>query len=356
MAHVRRAAIALLCATCCILSFSAASAPAQSTRHPALGIGDENLFMFRDPRFLSLGIKEVRFDMSWDVLSGAYKNHYRRDILEAWLGEARADGLTPLITFDHSDRRGQAQRLPSVAQFSRAFRQFRQRYPWVKQFVTWDEANYYGEAIAQHPKLAAEYYLALRRDCPHCTIAAADLLDITNRRQAVPEVQWARELMRYAHARPSFWALNNYVGANDLSLRSLKRVLRGLPGSFWLAETGGIISLPHRGKPGFPLTPAHAATVDRFLLTKVAALSPRIKRIYLYEWRRPSAHSGWDSALIAYNNVPRRAYKVLANTLDAWGITPNCALSLVPPACKGSTGATGASGSTGATAASATGS
>jgi hypothetical protein len=165
-------------------------------------------------------------------------------------------------------------------------------------------------------------------------IAAADLLDLANRRQAVPEVTWARELMRYAHVRPAYWALNNYSGANELSLRPLKQVLAALPGKFWLAETGGIVKFPHHGKPAFPLTLAHEAAVDRFLLTAVPALSPRIRAIYLYEWRPPRKHSSWDTALISYDNVPRPAYDVLANILDAWGIKPNCAISLVPPACK----------------------
>ena len=339
MVRKRLALSVLLSAVCFVLCLTAVSAAAPAPAHPALGIGDENPYMYSDPRFLALGIKNVRFDVSWDVLSPAYKNHYRRKLFEAWMADAHADGMTPLVTFDHSDRRGQTRRLPSVAQFSRAFLKIHKLYPWVTQFVTWDEANYYGEKIAQRPKVAASYYLALRRDCPHCMIAAADLLDITNRHQAVPEVKWARELMHYAHARPAYWALNNYVGANTLSLRSLKQVLAGLPGSFWIAETGGIVKMPHHGKVGFPLTLKHAARVDRFLLTKVPALSPRIKVIYLYEWRPPTARAPWDTALISWNNSVRPGYDVLANTLDAWGITPNCVLSLVPPACKNASGA-----------------
>jgi len=338
MAPRRGILIALLVATCGLLGLSAASVAARPPSHPVIGIGDENTYMFRDPRFLALGIKHVRFDVSWDVFSPAYKNHYRRNAFESWMADAHAEGMTPLITFDHSDRRGQAGRLPSVAQFSHAFRGLHKRYPWVTQFVTWDEANYYGEAIARYPKRAAAYYLALRRDCPHCAIGAADLLDIANRRQAVPEIRWARELMRYAHVRPAHWALNNYVGANTRSLRALKQVLRALPGRFWLAETGGIVKFPHHGKPGFPLTLAHAAAVDRFLLTKVAGLSHRIQGIYLYEWRPPKARASWDTALISWNNRVRPGYDVLAKTLDAWGHAPNCAVSLVPPACAATTG------------------
>jgi len=72
---------------------------------PLVGIGDNNLAMFSDPRFLALGIKNVRFDMAWDVLSRAYRSPYRRDVLQAWLEDARTDGLTPVIVFDHSERK-----------------------------------------------------------------------------------------------------------------------------------------------------------------------------------------------------------------------------------------------------------
>lgn len=338
-------ALAALCALMVPVVGARSSPP---LTHPQIGIGDENLAMFTDPHFLALGIKNVRFDMSWDVLSRKYKNRYRLDVLRAWLAEAHADGLTPLITIDHSDRKGKSRQLPTVAQFSQAFQQFRRLYPWVTEFVTWDEANYYGEEISHHPKRAAEYYLALRRDCQTCTILAPDLLDITKSRQAVPMLRWAREFVHYAHTQPAYWALNNYVGANDLSVASTRRLLDAVSGNIWLVETGGIIDLPHHGKVAFPLTARHAATVDRFLLTKVAGLSPRLQRIYLYEWRPVRRRAGWDSALIAYDGTPRPGYDVLADALDSWGIAPDCAISTRPPAC-GTTGTTGASPASGPT-------
>ena len=347
MARLRTALAVAACAALTLLAAPVTPARVLSASdHPAIGIGDENLALFSDPRFLALGIRDVRVDMPWDVLSSKYRSHYRRNLLEAWLADARADGLQPLVVFDHSDRRGQSGRLPSVRQFSAAFRQFRRRYPWVTQFVTWDEANYYGEKIAQAPRRAAGYYLALRRDCPACTISAPDLLDLANGTQAVPMVRWAHMFIHYAHGQPAYWALNNYASANLQSLRSIRELLRSVDGDIWLAETGGIVRFPHHGRPGFPLTLRHEAAVDRFLLTRVAALSPRIQRIYLYEWRPPTRHASWDTALLSYNGAPRPAYDVLANALDAWGITPNCAVSRAPAPCTAG-GSTGASGPTG---------
>jgi hypothetical protein len=358
---LRKLSVALLCG-CAFLTQPAASAQtAPVAVHPLVGIGDENLEMFSDPGFLALGIKQVRFYVSWDVLSGAYKNPYRRDVLAAWLGNARALGLTPLITFDRSDRSGRRGRLPSVAQYSTAFLAFRKAYPWVTEFATWNEANYYGEPTARNPRRVAGYYLAMRRDCPTCTILAAELLDLDNPREAVAEVKWARELIHYARTQPEYWGLHNYASANTLSKTSVKQMLRAVTGNIWLTETGGIVALPHHGKVGFPLTSKHQAQVDDFLLNKLPSLSPRIQRVYLYEWRSLRRHASWDSALVSYAGTPRPAYDVVADTLADWGIEPDCAVSQLPPRCRltpsvlatgstGSAGSTGSTGSTGATA------
>jgi hypothetical protein len=351
---VRRGRVLLgaVAVACALVVPSVGAQPVAAPIHPQVGIGDENVAMFTDPQFLALGIKQVRFDVSWDVFSKSYHDHYRLSILEAWLALAHADGLTPLISFDHSDRKGQNGKLPTAAQFSSAFKEFRAYYPWVTEFVTWDEANFYGEAISHNPRRAAAYYHALRHDCPTCTILAPDLLDIRDRFQAVPMVRWAREFIRDAHVQPAVWALNNYVGANSLSTASTKQLLRAVHGDVWLVETGGIVALPHRGRVGFPLTQKHAAKVDHFLLTRMAALSPRIQRIYLYEWRPVRRHAGWDSALLDYDGAPRPGYDVLADALAAWGVAPDCLISIAPPPCAGATGASGATGSSAATASS----
>jgi hypothetical protein len=60
--------------------------------------------------------------------------------------------------------------------------------------------------------------------------------------------------------------------------------------------------------------------------------------VYLYEWNAQTAHDKWDSALISWTGVPRPGYDVLANTLDSWGIAPNCTISTVPPACSTASG------------------
>ena len=65
-----------------------------------VGIGDDKPDMLKDPRFLALGIRTVRYDMSWDALSVTYQ----RQEVTAWMDAAKKDGLSVLVTIDLSDR------------------------------------------------------------------------------------------------------------------------------------------------------------------------------------------------------------------------------------------------------------
>ncbi len=297
--------------------------------HVTIGIGDNKTEFLTDPRFLALGITQVRDDVPWDVL----EDPYARARLALWLSEARSDHLTVLISFDHSGMPGREHMLPSVAQYSRAFLQFRALYPWVTQFVTWDEANFFLEPTATDPGRAAAYYKTLERDCPNCTILAADLLDLDARQYAVPMVRWVDEFMRHVSAQPAYWGLNNYVGANSLDSASTQSLLDTVSGDIWFAETAGVISDGGHAVAATAARLYRQASVDRFILGPLADLSPRIQRVYLYEWNAQSTHDGWDSALISASGAPRPAYDALADVLDSWGIKPNCSVSKAPPAC-----------------------
>ncbi|MGD0196693.1 MAG: hypothetical protein ABSC56_02120 [Solirubrobacteraceae bacterium] len=323
----------------------ACATPALASAHVLVGIGENNTQLFGDPRFLALGITQVRDDIPWNAIEVPRE----RAALTAWLDDARADGLTPLITFDHIVGSVHTQRaLPSVARFSRAFRLLRAAFPWVTQFETWDEANFYLEGTAFNPRRAAQYYLALRRDCPRCTILAADLLDVPAT-EAVPMVRWVHAFIRYAHRQPGYWGLNNYFGANRLTTGTTERLLHAVTGKIWFAETGGIVKRVNATHVNFVQGAKHAAQVDTFIFHKLVKLSPRIQRVYLYEWKAVSPHDTWDSALISWTDAVRPAYDVLANTLAAWGMAPDCAISSVPPACASYTGTTGPTGPTAST-------
>ena len=341
-----------------------ASARSASAQHPLVGIGDDKSDMFSDPRFRALGIRAVRYDMSWDALSVTYQ----RQEVTTWMDAAKRDGLSVLVTIDHSDRviykkvkvhgktkekaYSQTRVMPTTAEYISAFRAFRKKFPWVKEFVTWDETNCYCEVSYDREGQIASYYDAMRKACPSCTILAAEFLDVDSH-YAVSMKTWVSKLDRALGYQPAYWGLNDYEDANHLSSTQTRLLLSLVRGKIWLAETGGIVNRPGVKDPGFPQNATHAAKVDSYILDTIGSLSPRIQRIYLYEWNAVTAHDSWDTALISYTGVPRPGYDVLAKTLEAWGIKPNCAISRVPPGCagtkSGATGSTGSSGSTGST-------
>ena len=330
---------------------TAATSAATSSMHPLVGIGDEKLDMFTDPRFLALGIKNVRYDMSWDALSVLWQ----RPEVTAWMNAARADGLSVLVTIDHSrntlyktvvvngatktEAFRQSRVMPTVAQYAAAFDAFRARFPWVTAFATWDETNCYCEASFDHAARVAAYYRAMRSACPACTILAAEFLDV-GRSSGVPMTRWAREFVKTAGSQPQYWGLNDYEDANHLVSTSARQLLAAVRGNVWLAETGGIVHRSGIANPGFPQNAAHAGIADYYVLNTIGKLSPRIQRIYLYEWDAKTPRDGWDSALISYTGAPRQGYRALANTLNSWGIRPTCAISRVPPTCTQRAGTT----------------
>ena len=377
MSRITRLMLATLTAAAALAAASPLLASSKTPQHHSqIGIGDDKLDMFSDPRFLALGIKTVRYDMHWDALS----MHQFERPLTTWMNDAHAHHLDVLVTIDHSDRViykvvkvkekihgktvyvkkrkrfSQTRVLPSPAAYLAAFKSFRKRFPWVKNFITWDETNYYGEATYDKESLIAQYYRELRHACSSCKILAAEFLDVP-RSEAVPMAKWAKTFIRDLGYQPAYWGLNNYVDANNLRDTNTRALLAAVKGNIWLAETGGLVSRNNHSKVTFPQNAAHAAKVDSYILNRIGSLSPRIQRIYLYEWDAKTKRDSWDSALISYNHVPRAGYNVLANTLFSWGVKPNCAISIVPPGCKnvgptgptGATGSTGASGATGAT-------
>ncbi len=347
MLRLTQSFLYVLAAGLTVAGVSAASAPTRlaPVHHPAVGIGDNKSDMFTDPRFRALRMGNVRYDMSWDALSVTYQ----RQEVTTWMNAAKRDGLSVLVTIDHSYRVihrkvkvhgktklkafSQSRVMPSTAQYISAFKAFRKKFPWVKQFVTWDETNCYCEVTYNKETQIAAFYRGMRKACASCTLLAAEFLD-TDKRYAVPMNTWVSKLDKALGYQPGYWGLNDYEDANHLVSTQTRQLLGLVRGKIWLAETGGIVNR-HNGtkNPGFPQNAAHAAKVDSYILDKIGSLSPRIQRIYLYEWDAKTRLDSWDSALISFNTIPRPGYAVVAKTLKAWGVKPNCSISLVPPTC-----------------------
>jgi hypothetical protein len=304
----RRARVLLVLAAVTVAA-AAVPAGAGAARHapapvPAIGIGEQSPQIFSNPYFTALGVKRVRYITAWNSLR--YK--WSRDMLDGYLFAARAAGVEVLLGFGHarSDKRSVRRRVPSAKAFTRAFLEYRKRYPWVKDWVTWNEANHCGEPTCHKARRVARFYNSMRRNCAGCRVVGADVLD-------TPTMgPWIREFKRTARKDKMIWGLHNYIDANRFRTSGTRELLAlTRRGQVWFTETGGLVVRRNRSKIAFPGNERHAAAATRQVF-RLATLSSRVRRIYLYHWQPPtSALPTWDSALLDRRGEPRAAYRVL---------------------------------------------
>ena len=278
-----------------------AAAPSRASAAPVIGVGEQRGQIFTDPAWAALGLRDTRLVVSWDVTSIPFE---RADV-DGYLAAARAAGARVMVTFGHSRVRSRAKRLPSVKRYRRAFRAFRKRWPDVRTFVTWNEANHCSQPTCRRPERAAQYFDVLRTSCRTCTVVAADVLDSPNM------TGWLKRFRRKARHRPRIWGLHNYLDANRFRTSGTRALLRAVRGDVWFTETGGLVERNNGSRVRLPDSEAHAAEATDWLFDRLVRVSRRVKRVYLYHWRpAPEPNPTWDSALLDRSGLPRPAYEV----------------------------------------------
>ena len=71
-----------------------------------------------------------------------------------------------LLGFERSLRsRRLARTLPTARAFEREFVRFRARYPEVRDWIVWNEANHPFSLTANRPRRAARFFDAVARNC-----------------------------------------------------------------------------------------------------------------------------------------------------------------------------------------------
>jgi len=302
--------VALLAAAIALPTGASAAVITPARSGVEVGIADQKPDMFGDARFGQLGIQRARLAIGWDALTSPWQLKE----LDAWLSSAHAAGVDPLISFGHS--RTIRRSLPTPERLKYEFRRFRERYPWVMTFATWNEANHCGEPTCNRPRLVAGYYRALRKECPSCTILPAEMLDMPN------IATYVRAMRRKLGFTPPIWGLHNYVEANRFTMQRLRELLHVIPGAkLWLTETGGLVSRRNRSTTDIPQGPRHAGEVTRYIFDRILPSNPRISRVYLYHWNAGPAGGTWDSALITPGGRKRTSLDVLARVLQ-FGVRP----------------------------------
>jgi Glycosyl hydrolase catalytic core len=289
--RVRKALLSVSCAIACAAILPSAAGAV------VVGIGDQATTMFSDPRFLALGVHETRLTVSWNVASARSRRGELRGVT-AWLSDAAADNITPLISFS-----GIGNYIPTVGQYTRAIQAFIHRFPKVKRYSPWNEPDWIYRSISRHPLLAASFFNTLVRHCHGCSVVAGDLYLASNQGLGT----WIRAYRKGLRSRPAGWALHNYNDVRTHSTSQLRTLMKLTSGPIWLDEISGVET---RGHWQYRNQSDAAAGRDEKFLFSLARRFKRISRIYHYQWRA-SPIAGWDSALISATGRPRPAYYVV---------------------------------------------
>jgi hypothetical protein len=290
-----------------LLLCAAMAAPAQANF--IVGIGEQNGHIFSDARFQQTNVKRIRYLVPIDW----YKSKGQSAEVDGFMALAQATRADVLVHF--TARRGcyvrgrysrsKKCRLPTVRAYTSAFKRFHTRFPAVKTFGVWNEANHVSQPTAKNPRRAAQYFLAARKACRTCTIVAADVLDQRSMSS------WVRKFLRNAKGKARIFGLHNYVDVNRRRTSGTRELLRLVPGQVWLTETGGILTF----LPAFRKNERRQARATKYMFSLAGkydsrrrGLRSRITRLYNYKWYGESRRARFDAGLVSKNGAkPRKA-------------------------------------------------
>lgn len=280
--------------------------------HTLVGLGDEYAQMFSNPLWQQLHTKIARYIAPYDAV--AHRDSLAR--ATAWIKAAEEQHAQILVAFYHSEHT--PTKLPSVSQYAHDVQKFIKRFPQVRQYQAWDEANrgnipHYLSSPSAGAN--ARYYQALRRACTTCTVIGLDVLDQANIGPTLEYIsEFKREIGHLHTVMPSIWGLHDYSDVNRLESWRTREVGRALGGGVWLTETGGIVqfggAFPNRSGSGL----ARAAKVLNYTLD-LAGSYQRIRRLYIYNWTGGVNSSRFDAGLTDSRDRPRPGYKVVCKRL-----------------------------------------
>ena len=267
---------------------------------PLIGLSDNRPEALLDRRFQASRIKRVRLTVPFDQIA---RGGARLRLLDWYFGAAKDQGIEPLVSFYRSS--ASRRLLPSPASFRRHFRRFRERYPWVRTFSTWNEANFpAAQPTGNHPRRTAQFYNLLRRECAggRCTVLTADFRADGSSHSA----WWLREFKRSIGGGRHIWGLVSHPDVNRQSTDRTRAFLRATRGPVWATEIGAVNFF---GK-GFRPNLRRQTSAMRYLMTRYPRVSKRLDRMYIYHWQAAPGNRQWDSALLNVRSRPRPAYYI----------------------------------------------
>ena len=318
------AVLALAALALCLAAAAPAAGAAPPERPFLVGLGDQKPSTFRDPRIAPLQIDRARLVVPWDAIFRA------PETVDTWLREARAAGMTPLVSLGRGidDKCPQSPcRAPAVSEVAAAFDALRAAHPWMTEFGVWNEANHESQPTAHRPGLAAQYYNALRARCPACTIVAADVLGDRTM------LDWLLDFKAALTTPATLWGLHNWTDVTDGETTSTDTLLNLVDGEVWLTETGGVVRFTGGdGTHRRPYDEQRAARAVRFAWDSAAQRAARIRRVYFYNWRAGEWEL-FDAGLVNFDGSARPSLHALAELLrvDAPSVLPTPNADREPP-------------------------
>jgi hypothetical protein len=291
-----------------VLIAVALAAPAQANFR--VGMADQNAAMFDSKNFQALKIKRIRYLVAYDW----YKHGWQRDEVDAFMNRASQANADVLVHF--TSRRGcynngrysrrKVCRAPSVRKYTSSVKRFMRQYPDVKTYGTWNEANHESQPIANSPRKAAKYFLALRKACRSCRIVALDVLDQKDM------VSYTQRFDRFDQGKARIFGLHNYGDVNRKRTSGTRDLLRVARGEVWLTETGGILKFGSQ----FPRSTSRQKRATKYMFKMVSrydsrlrGLRGRITRLYNYQWTGAKKGARFDAGLVGPTGKARPAYR-----------------------------------------------
>ncbi len=311
--HRRRAPAALPAALAVLTALTALAVVTVPTARAAVtvGLGDQKPAVFADARLRALKLPVARLIVPYDAATS------EPQLVDQWLAATAAAGMQPHVAFEHL-RSSACPRSPCVvptrAQYGAAVRAFVARWPQVRTYTTWNEANHASQPVWNRPEAVAGFYDELRAACPGCTVVAGDVVDSGS------YVDFLRRLRAAASVDPPLWGLHNYGDVTYGTSTGTDAALAAVGGELWLEETGGIVVLRDQaGRQTLPFDEQRAASgIDQAFA--LAATRPRITRLYVYQWSATPT-SSFDSGLVRPDGALRPSYTALVRNLAALGGT-----------------------------------
>jgi hypothetical protein len=318
-----------------------AAVPAAASAKPLVGISDNNPAMFADPLFTGLNTKQVRLVVSYNVVAAAQKgDNELSDKDTPYISSATAQGIDVMVAFEHG--RGDAHgcskgshaarcKLPSVAEYSSAVKNFLTLFPQIHTISAWNEANDSTQPTHYNPKRAGQYAKAvdsvckqLKRPCTNIVMDALDTADNTHAKHLKFKrtTRFIKAVRRGYGKTPGVCGIHNYADVNRFRTAGTKALTHAMRcRHYWLTETGGIYRFGSFWKKS-QRKEAHCSSnakcqvkALKYLFGKTVKAAKHIDRVYVYNFYAGSI-SDHDWGLVKGNGqhpngVARPGYAVV---------------------------------------------